>query len=357
MALALAVDPCAGRADEFVIQLNDQQAAQLTARWAGEGRGATALEFPDGRLELVPSSSVLQRTPGPDPTPLAAEELQAQILEQFGPTRTVCIVEKPFVIAIVQTLNGTRNAANQPRYRNLCKKAAGFFKGMQNSFIDFIEAAKVDAKPLRYPLVSIIFESKTEFWKYTQELTDQPNVANIAAFYDLLSNRLVMPIDECTSFDTPLHEAVHQQVYNRQIFQRLAPVPLWLNEGMAAGFEGDGEKVRSGPKAVSQRYATMALRARVANWRDIVAEDRLYQGSPLAGEAYGQAWGLHWLLVTEYREQYHEVIRHYSQVLPLSEDTPQQRVTDLEQIVGKSLPELQAEFYEELPRAVNRRKR
>jgi hypothetical protein len=244
------------------------------------------------------------------------------------------------------------------QFTSVVKKAGVFFKAMQQSFLEFVKQARVDITPLKYPLVAVIYESDAQFDAYTVEVTGQEGLSaqNIAAFYDLLSNRLIIRLRECTSFDTPLHEAVHQQVYNRGVLQRLAPVPAWFNEGLATGFEGDGERVRSGPRSISDRYGPLALRARNVDWREVVANDRAFQGDVLAAEAYGQAWGLHWLLVRKYRAEYNKLVRHYASKKPLEPNVPQQRVTEFETIVGKTVPELQREFATELRRAASKRK-
>jgi hypothetical protein len=216
----------------------------------------------------------------------------------------------------------------------------------------------VETTPVKYPLPVVIFESNRQFDLYALQTTQGQALSpeNISAFYDLLTNRLVLRLSECVSFDTPLHEAVHQQVYNRGVLQRLSPVPAWFNEGLATGFEGDGERVRSGPKSVSDRYGRLALRARVVNWREIVGNDRAFQGDVLAAEAYGHAWGLHWLLVTKYRSEYNQLVRHYAAKQPLELDRPDERAAEFEKIVGKSVEALQKEFYTELPKAMARRR-
>jgi hypothetical protein len=345
--------------DEFTIELDNGDTATLTARFAGEGRKATALEMPDGGWKLIPSDRIQQRTSGPDPKPLTHDELLQQINEEFSATRTISNIDKPFVIVQVRARPGALDPAVEKRYQNVVKKAGTFFKGMQTNFLEFVKQARIETQAVKFPLVALIFESDRHFDAYTARVTeDQGGLSspNIAAFYDLQTNRLVIRLSECTTFDTPLHEAVHQQVYNRGILNRFAPIPSWFNEGIATGFEGDGDRVRSGPKSISDRYGQMALRARVVTWTEIVARDQPFQGDVLAAEAYGHAWGLHWLLVTKYRAEYNVLVKHYSGKKPLELDRPDERVAEFERIVGKSVTELQREFQLELPRAMARRK-
>jgi len=346
------------RADVFTIKLESDETVKVSARHAGSGQDALALEFSDGALQIIPAAALVAREAKPDPTPVGHDELLQRLVTEFGADRTITEVDKPFVIVLIRESNRPLDPMAERRFKAVVKKAGQFFKGMQNSFLEFVKQVRVETTPVKYPLPAVIFESDRQFDAYTVAATQGQALSPqaISAFYDLLSNRLVIRLRECATFDTPLHEAVHQQVYNRGILQRLAPVPSWFNEGIATGFEGDGERVRSGPKVVSDRYGRLALRARVVSWQEIVANDRTFQGDVLAAEAYGHAWGLHWLLVTKYRSEYNQLVRTFAAKKPLELDRPDERLAEFEKIVGKSVDALQREFYNELPRAMARRK-
>ncbi len=345
-------------ADEFTIRLDNGESTTLTARLAGTGQEAHALELADGSWQVVPSDRVTAQKAGPDPTPVTPQELLAQLTEEFGKSRVVSYVDKPYVILIVRGPGSDQTLQTDRQLQAVAQKGAKFFKGMQVSFLDFVKQARVDTTPLKYPLAAVIFESDRHFNAYAAATTggDGLSAANMAAFYDLLSNRLVIRLSECVNFDTPLHEAVHQQVYNRGILQRLAPIPTWFNEGIATGFEGDGERIRSGPRTVSDRYGKLALRAKTVDWNEVVGNDRAFHGDVLAAEAYGHAWGLHWLLVTKYRNEYNALVRSYAARKPLEKLGMEERRTEFERLVGKSANELQREFQAELPKAMARRK-
>jgi hypothetical protein len=358
VTLMVWLAPAASQADVFTVRLDDGQELQVSARLAGAAQDVQALEFSDGRLQLLPADRIVKREPQADPTPISHDAVLERIATEFGADRIIAEIDKPFVIAIVRESNRPLDPAAERRLKAVAQKGGKFFKGMQASFLDFVRNARVEITPVKYPLPAVIFESDRQFDAYFAATTEGPALAaqNISAYYDLLSNRLVIRLRECATFDTPLHEAVHQQVYNRGILQRLAPVPAWFNEGLATGFEGDGERIRSGPKSLSDRYGPLALRAQRVNWPEIIANDRAFQGDVLAAEAYGHAWGLHWLLVTKYRTEYNQLVRHFAAKKPLELDRPDERVAEFERIVGKSVEALQREFYVELQRALNRRK-
>ena len=78
----------------------------------------------------------------------------------------------------------------------------------------------------------------------------------MGGFYSPQTNFLAVRLDECRTYEVVLHEAIHQQTYNRELFHRLAAVPTWFQEGIATGFESSQGKISVGPGKISMRYAT-----------------------------------------------------------------------------------------------------
>lgn len=344
----------AALADVFTVTDDNGERVTVSARWGGSGRQVAILEYPNGRVQPIPEDRIVAREPADDPTPLTGEELAAQLVDRFGAGRTVTRVETPYVLAVIMANPNGADRATRNRVQALLKKAGQFLKGVQTSFEHEFHELHIELEPLRYVLPVVIFEADRDFDAfYGSELGDQAGLSarNVASFYDVLSNRLILRARECRSFDTPLHEAIHQLVYNRGLIRRLAPVPLWLHEGLASGFEGDGVRVKSGPRAVHERYAAVALRSRKADWVDLVENDKAFQGDVLAAQAYAQSWGLHWLLLTRYPEAYRKILTHYSDVAPLAQPDPQERKAVIEQSTGKSLAALQAEFVDAVAKA------
>ncbi len=343
-------------ADEITVLDDAQQQVTVDARWAGEGKGAVALERRDGRWELVPKARVVGRVPHDVPPPLTLDETAERVRAEFDPARLVSVIEAPYVLFLI-TENPVANDKKRVRFwEKKLREAGGFLKGTQKSFQEFARAAEVETTESKFPFVVLIFENDPEFDRFFQERTQGKGLSaeKINSYYDLLTNRLVLRLRECRTYDTPLHEAIHQLAHNRGVLTRLAPVPAWFNEGLATGFEGDGKRVKSGPKAFNQNYAQIALNARETTWTDIVREDKAFQGDVLAGEAYAQAWGLHWWLLTHYREQYHALLRHYSALEPLAETSAEERLADFERIVGKSPQALELDFEKDAAKRIRR---
>lgn len=346
----------ATHADEFTYVNEDGDTVIAEARLAGSGQGVHALELADGQILIVPQAAIQKRTIKDGPKPIDEDQMVTQLKKMFVEERLLVETARPFVMCLI--LAGPKSDDPKLRLKQaMLKKAGSFLRTVQNTFLKFIRTARVETKPLPYPLVVLIFEADQNFNQYAAIVTGNRGLSaqNIAGFYSGVSNQLVLRMSECDTFETPLHESIHMQVHNRGIFQRLAPVPTWLNEGMATGFEGDGSKVRNGPSTVSDVYSKLATRTRRLDWKEIVENDRAFRGDVFAGEAYGHAWGLHWLLVTKYRSEYGKYIRLMSNKAPLSIDKPDVRAKDFESVFGKPA-ELQTEFQAALTRALRRKR-
>ncbi|MDB5391828.1 MAG: hypothetical protein JWM11_7474 [Planctomycetaceae bacterium] len=192
----------------------------------------------------------------------------------------------------------------------------------------------------------LIFETDLEFDAYCDKITQQRGLqaSMIAGFYSGITNHLAIRLEECNNFDTPFHEAIHQQVYNRGLLQRLSPIPQWFDEGIATCFEAANGKILAQPNKVSPRYARQAFRTDHMSWQEMHLQDEVFRNGEAVSEAYGQAWGLHWLLITKYKPEYNNYLKILSEKSPLADDTPQERETDFSTAFKKSLADLEKEF-------------
>lgn len=351
-----SVCPVVAQADTFTVREDDGKTVTVEARLVGEGQGVVALERTDGRIEVVPQAQILKRDPGSDPEPLSGEAMLERLTERFGKEKFRGHFDAPYAIGLV--LAEPLPKQHEAKATTFLRKAAGFMKTVEKVFINFIDDMKIEIVKPRYPLVLLIFETDDDFIQYTEEETGGRGLSagNILGYYSGLSNHLAIRMSECHTFETPLHEAIHQQVHNRGVLQRLAPAPAWFNEGIATGFEGNGDKIAGGPLKVSARYSKAAARARTVDWDDVVADDKAFRGDVLAGEAYAHAWSIHWFLATKYRKQYVDYLQVLSQKQPLAKDDATSRLKDFETAFGKPVGKLQSEFPQWLEQAAKKQK-
>lgn len=343
-------------ADEFELLNERREVRKLSGRLAGEGQGALAIEKLDGSYELVGSGAIKSRKPEEAPAPIAPSQLARQLEDEFGKDVCVTSIDAPYVVALL--LVAPLPKSQESRANAFCKKATKFFKTVESVFEKYAADMGLALEPPSHPLVVLIFETNDQFIAYFNEQTGGTGLsgANVLGFYSAASNRLVLRMAECDTFEVPLHEAIHQQVHNRGLLQRLAPVPVWFNEGIATGFEANGEKVTGGPGKLNLRYARSALAAKNVNWQEIITDDKAFRGDLLAGEAYAHAWAMHWLLMTKYKQNYAAYVKKLGEKSVLATDTPEARRREFETAFQKSIDELQKELPQALDAALKKQK-
>ncbi len=330
--------------DTFTIREDNGNQAIIDARLVGERQGLMALERADGRIEIVPQQQILNREVGPDPQPISCETMIGRLTEEFGADTFRARAVPPYVVGLVLSEPITKNY--ESKVTACLNKGAAFMKTVEKVFLDFVGDLKLETEKPRYPLVLLIFETDDDFMQFATKETGGQGLSagSMLGYYSSLTNRLVIRMSECHTFTTPLHEAIHQQVYNRGIIRRLSPVPVWFNEGIATGFEGNGDKISGGPLRVNRQYAQAVMNAKNVDWDDVVANDKAFHGDVLAGEAYANAWSIHWFLVTKYRKQYVEFLQILGEKPPLQLDDTETRIRDFERVFGKRIGKLQNEF-------------
>ena len=352
LVVFVLLSAASARADWFTYVDADGQSVTAEARMAGSGEGMHALELADGQFRLVPQRAVMKREIAPGPKPIDGDAMMALLKAKFGAVEAV--EQGPYIIGLI--LAAPLPKSQERRTRGLLRKASRFMQNVESIFLRFARTARFPTEPPRFPLVLLIFESGDDFEKHIVEVTGGQGLSaqNIAGFYSGMTNWLAVRLTECATFEVPLHEAIHQQVFNRHVFQRLAPIPRWFNEGIATGFEGNGERIKTGPTKINTRYARQAGRATLIDWSDVVADDRAFQGDVLAGNAYTHAWSLHWLLVSKHKESYSRYVKMLSQKKPLEPSSAEQRTREFEEAFGTGAGQLQSEFPQALKAGLKR---
>ncbi len=330
-----AAFPGVTRADVFTYVDHEGDRQVVTARLAGTGSGAMVLELDDGQARVIPAAAVQSRTPGEDPAPISATEMAQRLEERFTPERFRYRIAQPFVVGLV--LTAPLEGDGQSRLDRFFDNAAGFMSSIDDVFERFAREVRLQLDPPRFPLVLLIFETDADFEAYAHSTlggAQMPGTERILGFYSHNTNWLAIRLDECDSFAVPMHEAIHQQVYNRGLFQRFAPVPVWFDEGIATGFENDGTKINVSPMRINRTYAGLARKPFQLSFADIIASDEPFRGDILAGEAYTLAWCLHWKIVTSHPQEYAEYVRRLSRLEPLAQADPALRLAEFQELFG-----------------------
>jgi hypothetical protein len=354
----LGIDWSAAVADTFEYVDEEGEDQKVEARFYGEGQGAIALELGDGSLSIMPQAALKKRTPGDDPTPMTPQDMLTRLEGEFGEDLFRGRIEKQYVVGVV--LTAPLPKTSERRVGANLRKAARYMSGIENMFQRFCKSMKIDREDPKFPLVVLIFETDDDFNEYTTKHTGGQGLSaeNIAGFYSPRTNYLYVRMSECYSFATPLHEAIHQQCFNTRVLSRLAPLPVWFSEGIATGFEGNGDRVQSDPLKLNAAYVKNILRSgglpRQMSWDDVVTTDQVFRGDIFAGSAYIHAWSMHWLLVSRFRKQYPEYLRYLSSLEPLAEESTRVRSAKFEEIFGATPNAIQEEFGPAFEKALKR---
>lgn len=357
LVLAVGLVGNVSHADEFTYRNREGEMVTLEARLHGSGQGAFALLKADGQIELIPEQAVTKRVPKEGPKPLSETDMVAKLTEQFGKDRFRAQIKSPFVCGLVLA-EPLGSRVEESRCRAFLKKAGDFMKRIENIFEQFAREVHVPLEASEFPLVLLIFETDDDFEEYADEITGGKGISSsrTLGFYSAITNFLAIRMSECHTFETPLHEAIHQQVYNRQMLKRLAPLPAWFNEGIATGFEGNGDRITNGPVKVNSHYARRAAAGSPIGWHDLVSGDVAFRGDIFAGDAYTHAWSMHWLLVNQHRDKYTEYVKMLGQKAPLEKSSEEERQKEFESVFGKSAEDFQDEFLPQLNLEIKRQK-
>ncbi len=342
--------------DEITYRDATGQEVVTTARLIGEGQGFQALERRDGQIQLVPNGGVLDRQVAGDPEPLDVAGMQDIFSTLFGADQVR--FEPGTQSLVVLVLDGPLDKQGENRCHLFLKKAGTFMKNVDGVFLKFAKQMKFPLRDLRYPLVLMIFESDLSFEAYANQATGDRGLSatNILGFYSNLTNWLAVRLSSCDSFEVPLHEAIHQQMYNR-VLQRLSPIPKWFDEGIATGFEASGQNINVHPMQVNSRYARQSQQlAGNVDWQSIVNDDSAFTTDVLAGDAYTLAWCMHWMLVSERKAGYQTYVQELAKLTPLSQQAERARLQHFEDSFGQSVPELQERFSEAIRLGIKRQK-
>ncbi|MDA0588434.1 MAG: DUF1570 domain-containing protein [Planctomycetota bacterium] len=335
------------RADVFEYVDEDGKTQTLDGRLYASGQGILAVEPADGSLRLIPQDVVRKRTPGPDPKPITPQQMLDRLRDEFGEEEFRGVISGQYVIGVV--LQAELPRASERRVTAALRKSASYMQSIQTMFASFARTMDVQTESSKFPMVVLIFETDEDFEAYTAKATGSRGLSagNIAGFYSHLTNYLYVRMSECYTFGTPLHEAIHQQCFNTGVFQRLAPIPVWFAEGMASGFEGGGDKVKTTPQKINIEYARLIVEGEIPQglgWDVIAGSDQIFRGDIFAGPAYVHGWSMHWFLVSNYQKEYAKYLQYVQTLPPLEEVSDRGRQAKFEELFGKSPSDFQPEF-------------
>ncbi|MCL2306433.1 MAG: DUF1570 domain-containing protein, partial [Planctomycetaceae bacterium] len=205
----------------------------------------------DGQLFHIPPNSVVSHASDETPfVPLTTQELEERLRDEFGTDFHVLATDHYLIV-----YNTSEKYAKW-----IGDYFDQFYKTYHSVWTKFVPELQ---EPL-FPLVVIVFSDKKQFDQYArQEVEGALPLEKMSAYYHKWTNRVVLcdlsgiekqleemenagrrggRVNNSTILSRPgtghnlsamIHEAAHQIGCNTGMFSRLAPIPLWLHEGIA----------------------------------------------------------------------------------------------------------------------------
>ena len=319
--------------------------------------GGLLLELADQRIEIVSPEVIVARELIADSgEPPTARELGRRILAELPPGFDQ-LATKHYVICF-----DTSRA-----YAQWC---GGLFERLHEAFGNFWRQAGFEVHEADRPLVVVIFADRQRYEAFAAE--DLGAAADrVVGYYNLLSNRV-------TTFDltgsdalarrpgrsagragleilarpeaaglvaTLVHEATHQTAFNCGLHRRLAPVPLWVSEGIATYFETPDVASDRGWRGIGginrPRLDRYLAAQRPGVIPAIVLDDEPFRRADEALDNYARAWALTYFLVQTRREAFVSYLRTLAEKPPFAADSPEIRRQDFLDAFGSTPEELE----------------
>ena len=329
-----------------------------------DGRGLTAIQKRDGAIETIHSEHILKLTKSAEPfTPMSQEEAGQALLEELG---TGYYLHQTRHFVIVHRTSAT--------YAVWCGK---LFESLYTAFNFYQNRRGFRLGEPEFPLQAILLPNRQAFLEYAQN--DMPSAEGIAAYFNRNSNRIDLyefseqqtargdlqrkkrasaDINEflsrpgaAASVTTIIHEATHQIAFNRGLFLRSGPYPLWAVEGLSMFFEVPDPRSPQGWSFRGSRGKVNAprladLRRLLASGpadpiREILREEHFHD-DPL--RSHSLSWGLYYYLQNKEPEKLARYLKNAAEKPPYALWTPDERVADFEAVFGSDWEKFQKNF-------------
>jgi hypothetical protein len=267
--------------------------------------------------------------------------------------------------------------------RDYARWAGGLFERLHDAFGNYWTRAGLELTAVERPLIVLIFANRRDYEAYA--VRDLGAAADrVVGYYNLLTNRIatydltgsdalprragrsgpavreILAQPEAAGLvSTLVHEATHQLAFNRGMHRRLAPVPVWVSEGIATVFETPDLRSSGGWRGIG-----MVNRSRLERFRQnyqpgdlekLVAADDRFRSADTALDAYATAWALSWFLMETKRPQFVAYLKMLAAKQPLAADSPAQRRADFTAAFGMPPADLEPALLRHISRLELRR--
>lgn len=335
-----------------VIALPAGNRQEVTGRLLLEARdGSLLVETALQQLEVLAGDRIVSRAAVPTAEPLSPRELGRQTLAGL-----------PNGFSLLTTRHYCICYDTSPGY---ARWAAALLEQLHLGFHAYFSQLGLNLEPVDQPLVVVIFGDRRSYEAAAAEDVGAAS-HSIVGYYNQLTNRI-------TTFDisgadalhdsrtrsggraglailqspraaglvaTLVHEATHQLAFNAGLHQRLAPVPVWLSEGIATYFETPELNATRGWRtigSINQPRLQLARRQFTPGLLDrIVTCDDPFRDPDEALLAYAHAWATVSYLAKLRRREFASYLALLAEKQPLETDSAERRLQDFTATFGTS---------------------
>lgn len=326
--------------------------------------GGMLLELDDQRLEIVRPGSVRARRVLEAPSTLADPRALGRGIVAELPEGFTFLVTEHYVVCF-----------DTPRpYAEWC---AALFERLHAAFLAHWTKVGVEVAAPSEPLVVVIFADRGRYETFAAADLGAAK-GRVAGYYDARTNRVTtfdltrseslarLPPTSATRaglqilarpeaaglVSTLVHEASHQMAFNCGLHRRLAPVPLWVAEGMATYCERGWKEIGEVNKPLLDRF--------LAGYRPGVLDAILDSDAPFRdpdgmSQAYARAWALTAFLADTRGDAFAAYMATLGAKRPLGPDGPESRRRDFLAAFGAEPRDFEEELVEYVARLGSRR--
>ena len=305
--------------------------------------GGLLVERADEKLELLQPGGIISRTAITEPEVESPRDLGRRILGELPPGFDL-LVTKHYCICF-----DTSRA-----YAQWC---AALFERLHDGFCNFWKQAGFETSAPTRPLIVVIFADKQRYEVFAAR--DLGAAADrVVGYYNLMTNRVttydltgsaaaaratgrttgragieILSSPEAAGMvATLVHEATHQMAFNGGLHRRLAPVPLWVSEGVATYFETPDLSSERGWKGIGNvnppRLERFLAGYRAGELERIVLSDEPFRQPDAALDAYARAWAITYFLVQTRKAAFVDYLQLIARKEPLADDDVEERRRD-----------------------------
>jgi hypothetical protein len=344
----------AGRGDESAVRvaIGLHDGASVTGRIVVEAQdGGILVEHDDGRYEIIQPDRLAGHPPTPTPAaePDTPQAVGRRMLAELPPGFDL-LVTKHYVICFDTS-------------RDYAKWCAALFERLHDAFGTYWQRAGLEVHAPPRPLVVVIFADRRGYEAHAAA-TLGAAAGRVVGYYDMLSNRVttydltggdalggsrqraagevgiaILSSPAATGLvSTLVHEATHQLAFNGGLHRRLAPVPLWVSEGLATYFETPDLKNARGWKGIGEinrpRLEQFLKSGRPGVITAILRDDQLFRQADTALDAYAASWALSHHLLQTRKADFVAYLRSLAAKQPLAEDSTDVRLREFQAAFG-----------------------